>query len=100
MFILFINLFFANIHMFVFVFVFVSALKTKIQLLREIGAIDPPCDAINLLVIGRIASGKSSYINTLKTVLRNSGKISTIQNVYGPNFGSSTKKVSRKLLVM
>lgn len=67
--------------------------KTKIQLLNKIGAIDPPCDVINLVVIGQIYSGKSSYINTLTTVLRDSGRISTIQNVYGQNFGSTTTKL-------
>lgn len=67
--------------------------KTKNQLLKKIGAIDPPCDAINLMVIGRTSSGKSSYINTLTTVLRDIGSISTIQSVYGQNFGSTTKKL-------
>lgn len=75
-------------------------MKTKSQLLEKIGAIDPPCDAINLMVIGRISSGKSSYINTLTTVFRDIGSISTIQSVYGQNVGTTTKKVSRQLLVM
>lgn len=67
--------------------------KTKSQLLEKIGAIDPPCDAINLMVIGRISSGKSSYINTLTTVFRDIGSISTIQSVYGQNVGTTTKKL-------
>lgn len=73
-------------------------MKTKNQLLEKIGAIDSPVDAINLMVIGKINSGKSSYINTLATVLRNSGQLCRIQNVYGPQYGSTTKKVSRKVI--
>lgn len=73
-------------------------MKTKNQLLEKISGIDPPVDVINLMVIGRIHSGKSSYINTLSTVLRNSGQICTTQNVNGTNVGSTTKQVSRKAI--
>lgn len=76
------------------------ASKTKNQLLGKIGEIDPPCDAINLIVIGELASGKSAYVNTLKTVLRNSGQITTPQSTYGIMYASGTTRVSKNSLTM
>lgn len=51
----------------------------------EIGSLVPPkeCQNINLIVIGQKGSGKSSLVNTFKTVLRNSGQLSTIAATYG-----------------
>lgn len=51
----------------------------------EIGSLVPPkeCQKINLIVIGQQGSGKSSLVNTFKTVLRNSGQLSTIVATYG-----------------
>lgn len=50
----------------------------------EIGSLVPPkeCQNINLIVIGQKGSGKSSLVNTFKTVLRNSGQLSTIAATY------------------
>lgn len=48
---------------------------------------------INLVVIGAVGSGKSSLVNTMKTVFRDSEEISTIASVYGIEHGSITKKV-------
>lgn len=44
----------------------------------------PPkeCQTVNLIVIGQKGSGKSSLVNTFKTVLRNSGQLSTIAATY------------------
>lgn len=72
--------------------------QTKNQLLGKIGEIDPPCDAINLIVIGELASGKSAYVNTLKTVLRNSGQITTPQSTYGIMYASGTTRFSEVTL--
>lgn len=51
----------------------------------EIGSLELPweCQKINLIVIGQKGSGKSSLVNTFKTVLRNSGQLSTIAATYG-----------------
>lgn len=58
--------------------------KEKDRLLMEIGSLVPPkeCQNINLIVIGQKGSGKSSLVNTFKTVLRNSGQLSTIAATY------------------
>nr|XP_034307792.1 uncharacterized protein LOC117683086 [Crassostrea gigas] len=55
----------------------------KTQLLKEINALAPlqQCQHINILLIGTMASGKSSLVNTFKTVLRDNGQIATIAAV-------------------
>lgn len=51
---------------------FFLTFKTKDRLLEKIkGCIPPdPCQYINLMVIGQIETGKSSFITTLSKVLR------------------------------
>lgn len=70
-------------------------LKEKDRILSEIGTLVPPkqCQTINLIVIGNDGSGKSSLVNTFKTVLRNSGQLSTTTTTYGIETPSTTKKV-------
>lgn len=69
-------------------------LRTKDRLLEKILGDSPPepCNAINLMVMGNIGSGKSSFINTLFTVFRNNGQISTIASPHGINTPSTTKR--------
>lgn len=45
------------------------------------------------MVMGNVGSGKSSFINTLFTVFRNNGQISTIASPHGINKSSTTKRV-------
>lgn len=77
-------------------FFFLLQLKKKDQLLNDIDDIIIPeqSQALNLCVIGYKASGKSSLINTLKTVVRNSGQVCTVVPAYGPNHDCTSKKVS------
>lgn len=74
--------------------------KKKDALLRKIKAIVLPdsCHAINLIVVGRKGSGKSSFVNTLLTVFRDNGQISTIAASYGVNVSCTTNKVSYYIL--
>lgn len=67
----------------------------KTQLLSSIRSLMPPdpCKAINLIVIGYAGSGKSSFVNTLNTVFRDSDQISTISASYGICQDSVTKKL-------
>lgn len=67
----------------------------KDRILSEIGTLVPPkqCQTINLIVIGNDGSGKSSLVNTFKTVLRNSGQLSTTTTTYGIETPSTTKKL-------
>lgn len=51
------------------------------------------CRTINLIVVGLMGSGKSSFVNTLKTVARNSGEIATLSIVHPKYHSSTTKKV-------
>lgn len=67
---------------------------TKEQLLGKVNAIVPPTEAINFIVIGKVGAGKSSFVNTLMTVLNNTVRICTIQAVYEPIEDSVTKKFS------
>ncbi|XP_062569570.1 interferon-induced protein 44-like [Saccostrea cucullata] len=64
------------------------------QLLQDVDNLVPPqqCLNLNLLVTGIIGSGKSSLVNTLKTVLRNSGEITNIATTYGQHMDSTTLK--------
>lgn len=68
----------------------------KDKLLQKIKSTElpGPCQAINLIVVGQIGSGKSSLVNTLFTVLRNSSQISTIAASYGVNYSSTTNSVN------
>lgn len=59
----------------------------------KVDAIVPPTEAINFIVIGKIGAGKSSFVNTLMTVLNNTGRICTIQGVHNLNEDSVTQKV-------
>lgn len=67
---------------------------TKDRLLEKILDDSPPepCKAINIMVMGNIGAGKSSFINTLFTVFRNNGQISTIASPHGINVSSTTKR--------
>lgn len=69
--------------------------EMKDKLLQKIKSIElpDPCQAINLIVVGRKGSGKSSFVNTLFTVLRNSSQISTIAASYGVNYPSTTNSL-------
>lgn len=69
--------------------------KEKDRILDEIDALVPPkqCQSINIVVIGYIGSGKSSLVNTFKTVLRNSGQLSTIAATYELDHGTMTTKL-------
>lgn len=71
-------------------------LKKKGQLLHDIDDVCVPeqSQALNLVLIGYKAAGKSSLINTLKAVVRNSGQVCTVVPAYGPNHGCTTKRVS------
>lgn len=68
--------------------------EEKDFLLDGIVHIDPPEQAVNLLVIGPKGSGKSSLINTFKTVVRNSGQVCTVVPAYGIDHGCTTKKLN------
>lgn len=80
-----------------FLKLFLFIIKKKDQLLQKISERSPPepCKAINLMVIGTIGSGKSSFINTILTVFRESDHISTIASPHGINLDSTTRRVSR-----
>lgn len=54
------------------------------------------CQNINILMLGHICSGKSSFANTLKTVFRDNGNLADPAAVYGFNWRSVTRKVIRK----
>lgn len=71
------------------------------RLLQRINAfvIPNPCQAINLIVIGNKGSGKSSFVNTLFTALRESRQISTIAASYGINFSSTTNTLHEVTLM-
>lgn len=73
----------------------------KDKLLQKIKSIElpDPCQATNLIVVGRKGSGKSSFVSTLFTVLRNSSQISTIASSYGVNYPSTTNSVNIELQV-
>lgn len=51
----------------------------KTRLLQNINGLVPPqeCRDINIFIVGGIATGKSSLVNTLLTVLRNNGQLAT-----------------------
>lgn len=53
------------------------------------------CRTINLIVVGLMGSGKSSLVNTLKTVARNSGEIATLSVVHRKYHSSTTKKLTK-----
>lgn len=74
----------------------VFTIEKKDELLDGINNIDGPehSEALNLCVIGYKASGKSSLINTLKTVVRNTGQLCTVAPAYGPNHGCTSKKLN------
>lgn len=73
----------------------------KDQLLQKISERSPPepCKAINLMVIGTIGSGKSSFINTILTVFRESDHISTIASPHGINLDSTTRRLHEVTLM-
>lgn len=68
----------------------------KIKLYEAIESLALPdqCEAINLIVMGDAGSGKSSFVNTLKTVLRDNDHIANVAPSYGTNFPSTTRRVS------
>lgn len=70
--------------------------EKKNHLLDGIVEIDVPeqSQALNILVIGYKAAGKSSLINTFKTVVRNTNQVCTVVPSYGPNHGCTSKKLN------
>lgn len=77
--------------------------KTKDRLLEKIKGCSPPdpCQYINLMVIGQIGTGKSSFIHTLCTALSDNDQQSksTIATPTGISTGSSTKSVGVSKLI-
>lgn len=71
------------------------------HLLQKINEFSPPepCKAINLMVIGTIGSGKSSFINTILTVFRNSDHICTTASPHGINLDSTTRRLHEVTLM-
>ena len=54
------------------------------------------CQHINIMLIGSLSSGKSSFANTLKTALRvNCKQVDTTCVVHGKNYESVTSKVGK-----
>ena len=51
------------------------------------------CQNINLLMMGSINTGKSSFANTLKTAFRDNGNRADPAAVYGETHGSVTIQV-------
>lgn len=74
----------------------VFTIEKKGQLLHDIDDVCVPeqSQALNLVLIGYKAAGKSSLINTLKAVVRNSGQVCTVVPAYGPNHGCTTKRLN------
>lgn len=74
--------------------------NTKDRLLKKILDISlpDPCKSINIMVMGNIGAGKSSFINTLFTVLRNNDHLSTIASPHGINISSTTKRFHEVIL--
>lgn len=74
---------------------------SKDRLLKKIYDCSPPepCQAINLMVIGNIGSGKSSLINTLFTVFRNNGQQSTLASSHGTSMECITKRLHEVTLM-
>lgn len=74
--------------------------NTKERLLKKIldMSLPDPCKSINIMVMGNIGAGKSSFINTLFTVFRNNGHISTIASPHGINVSSTTKRFHEVIL--
>lgn len=74
----------------------VFTIEKKDLLLDGIDNINVPkqSQALNLCVIGYKASGKSSLINTFKTVVRNTGQVCTVVPAYGPNHGCTSRKLN------
>lgn len=66
--------------------------EAKDQLLRNIRELVHPkhCKDINLLVIGKLGSGKSALVNTLFTVLRNNGQLANLAPPSSPYKESKT----------
>lgn len=66
--------------------------EAKDQLLRNIRELAHPqhCKDINILVIGKLGSGKSALVNTLFTVLRNNGQLANLAPPSPPHRQSTT----------
>lgn len=66
----------------------------KSHLYEDIESVVLPdkCEAINLIVMGDTGSGKSSFVNTLKTVFRDNDHIANVAPSYGTNFPSTTRR--------
>lgn len=73
----------------------------KNQLIRKINERSPPdeCQAINLMVIGTTGSGKSSFINTILSVFRDSDHISTIASPHGISMDSTKRRLHEVTLM-
>lgn len=74
--------------------------EAKDQLLRNIRELVYPqhCTDINLLVIGKLGSGKSALVNTLFTVLRNNGQLANLAPPSLPDRESTTKTLHEIVL--
>lgn len=73
----------------------------KDHLLQNMSERSPPepCQAINLMVIGTIGSGKSSFINTILTAFKKGPHISTIASPHGINLDSTTRRLHEVTLM-
>lgn len=77
---------------------FTDDAKSKLYEAIESLALPDQCEAINLIVMGDAGSGKSSFVNTLKTVLRDNDHIANVAPSYGTNFPSTTRRLHEIIL--
>lgn len=78
--------------------VFTDETKTKLYEDIESVKLSDKCESIKVLVVGDAGSGKSSFVNTLKTVFRNSDQIANVAPSYGTNYESTTRTLHEIIL--